>query len=196
MLVSLQLAAPALYPQDGAAQLMEEVFDAAFQGQWLPIQQAIEKGYQPDQADPGGRTALMLAAFNGHTQVVARLIAAGANPNATDQGGSTALMFASSGPFVETVEVLLQSGAQINTVDGNEHFSALMWAAAEGQFQVVKVLLKHNADTSLQDIDGDTAESFARKAGHTAVADLIRETSASLAPAAPEEDPKGNHTEG
>jgi ankyrin repeat protein len=85
-------------------------------------------------------------------------------------------MFAASAPGgAETVQLLLDSGAQINMVDNNEHYSALMWAATEGQTESVKLLLKHKADTTLQDIDGDTAESFAAKAGHTAVAKILQD---------------------
>ena len=73
------------------------------------------------------------------------------------------------------MELLLERKADPNIVDNQEHFSALMHAAAEGYIEVVKILLDHGADATLKDIDGDTAESFARKNGHTGVADLLNE---------------------
>lgn len=116
----------------------------------------------------------MYAAFNGKTRVVKILIDAGADVNARDRTGSTTLMFAASGPFPDTVALLLDRGAQINAIDGNEHFTPLMWAAAEGQAEVVALLLKRGADATLQDVDGDTAESFAAQKGHTAIIKIIQ----------------------
>jgi ankyrin repeat protein len=49
-----------------------------------------------------------------------------------------------------------------------------MFAAAEGHIDVVRILLEYNADPSLEDIDGDTAETFARQNGHSEVADLLK----------------------
>lgn len=156
------------------APTLSEVVPAALEGNQQLVRQALNQYFDPNELDPEGRTAIMYAAFNGHTDVVANLIASGADVNVQDTSGSTALMFASSGPSTETVALLLEKGAKINTVDNIEHFSALMWAAAEGQMDNVKLLLKHNADTTLQDIDGDTAETFAAKAGHAAVAEVLK----------------------
>lgn len=153
---------------------MQEIIPAALEGNSTVIEQALYLGFDPNQLDPEGRTVLMYAAFNGHKEVVEKLIQYNADVNIQDTSGSTALMFAASGPSTETVALLLEKGAKINTVDNIEHFSALMWAAAEGQMDNVKLLLKHNADTTLQDIDGDTAETFAAKAGHAAVAEVLK----------------------
>ena len=57
---------------------------------------------------------------------------------------------------------------------GYSTWSALR-AAAEGQTEVVWLLLSHGADPSLKDADGDTAESFAREKAHTAVLELLRD---------------------
>jgi ankyrin repeat protein len=152
----------------------QEIIEAALGGNLTVVEKALAQGYKVDTPDEQGRTALMYAAFNGQTNVVERLIAAGANVNAQDKPGSTALMFAASGPFASTVQLLLDHGAKINTVDNKEHWSALMWAAAEGQAEVVELLLKSGADPSLKEVDGDTAESFAAKNGHTAVVKILQ----------------------
>ena len=83
-------------------------------------------------------------------------------------------MFASSGPFPETVTLLLQNKAEPNLADGEEHYTTLMYAAAEGHFEVVKALLDNGADPTLKDIDGDDAVTFALNNGHKEVADLIQ----------------------
>lgn len=49
-----------------------------------------------------------------------------------------------------------------------------MHAAAEGQLEVVRVLLEYGADPSLKDVDGDNAYIFALRNGHTAVAELLK----------------------
>ena len=155
----------------------QEVIEAALYGKIATVETALKQGFKPDSLDPDSRTVLMYAAFNGQTAIAQKLIDAGADVNLQDSIGTSALMFAASAPAgTETVQLLLDSGAQINMVDNNEHFSALMWAAAEGQVENIKLLLKNKADTTLMDIDGDTAESFAAKAGHTAVAEILKAT--------------------
>ena len=133
------------------------------------------KGFDVNQPNPDRQSLLMLAGFNGHTELCRLLIKTGAEVDARDYKGSTALIFASTGPFAETVRLFLEAGADPNAVDRNEHYTALMHAAAEGHLEVVKVLLEHGADKSPKDVDGDTAETFARQNRHFSVADYIRD---------------------
>ena len=93
--------------------------------------------------------------------------------NHLDATDRSALMYASTGPYADTVKVLLEAGAKVNLIDNQEGFTALMFAAAEGQSEIVTLLLDASADPSLADVDGDTASSFAAKNGHTAVVELI-----------------------
>jgi ankyrin repeat protein len=157
----------------------QEVMEAALYGKTETIRKALAQGYEVNSIDPQKRTALMYAAFNGQTDIVKQLIEAGADVNAQDGTGTSALMFAASAPGgTVTVQLLLDSGARINMTDNNEHFTALMWAAAEGQAESVRLLLKYKADTTLEDIDGDTAESFAAKKGFTEIVQILQQTSA------------------
>jgi ankyrin repeat protein len=71
--------------------------------------------------------------------------------------------------------LLLDRGADPNTRGTLEGFTALMTAAAEGQLDVVRLLLSRGADPSVKDEDGDTAMSFALEKGHPEVAELLRE---------------------
>jgi ankyrin repeat protein len=86
----------------------------------------------------------------------------------------TALMYGSTGPFPETVKLLLEHGADPNLVDSNEHFSALMHAAAEGNLEVVKLLIAAGANPSLKDVDGDDAAVFAVQRGQTEVVEYLK----------------------
>lgn len=88
-------------------------------------------------------------------------------------------MFASTGPFVETVELLLDHGANANAVDlGGESWTALMFAAGEGQTAVVRALLAAGADPTLVDADGDAAVEHARAGGHAETAKLLESAGA------------------
>jgi len=151
------------------------VYDAALQGNIRTVQSFLDKGFDVNQSNRDQQSLLMLAGFNGHTELCRLLLEKGAEVDARDFNDRTALMFASTGPFAETVRLLLESGADPKAVDRGEHFTALMHAAAEGQMEVVQVLLEHGADKTVKDVDGDTAESFARQKGHLSVADYLRD---------------------
>jgi ankyrin repeat protein len=151
--------------------------EAALNGQAEAVDSLLEQGIDVNALDQDGRTALMYAAFNGYEGIVTSLVAHDAGINIKDNYGRTPLMFAATGPFPGTVRMLLDHKAEIDAVDAEEHFTALMYAAAEGQLEVVEILLEYGADAALRDVDGDTAETFARNNGHTEVADVISEAS-------------------
>jgi len=151
--------------------------DAAYNGNFEKVKYALDHGIKADVVDKDGQNALMFAAFNGHTKIATLLIDKNVPLNAKANTGRTALMYASSGPFPQTVQLLIDNKAEIDMVDNVEHFTALMFAASEGQIEVVKILLKVGADEKLKDIDGDNAEAFARQNGHLAVADYIKNNS-------------------
>ena len=156
---------------------MQAFFDAALNGDIQTVESELSAGVDVNATSLNGQnqTALMLAAFNGHRNLVEILIARGGKVNHLDVTHRTALMYCCSGPFPETAQLLLDHGADVNIIDNNEKWSALMFAAAEGQVENVKILLKYGADWKLTDIDGDTAASFAAKNGHQQVAQIIEE---------------------
>jgi len=146
----------------------------ALDGDFENVKKMVAAGVPVDSANDDKTTPLMWSAFNGHTRIVAFLLENGASIDMKDANGRTALLYASSGPFPEIVELLLQKNADIDIQGTAEGFTALMMAAAEGQADVVRVLLAHGASTALTDKDGDTAEKFARDNGHTQVVKLLK----------------------
>jgi ankyrin repeat protein len=149
------------------------IHDAALNGRSKEVETLLKSGTDPDTTDNMGRTPLMYAAFNGHIEIVGMLIRKGADVNRPDKNGMTALMMASSGPFPLAAKMLLDQGADPNMVENGEHFTALMYAAAEGQAEVVKILFLYKADPEMKDVDGDDALTFARNNGHKAVVELL-----------------------
>jgi len=153
---------------------LQELTLAALNGKEKPITTALKQGFSVNKQDAQKRTLLMYAAFNGHTNIIQILLTAGANVNTTDESGSTALMFAASGKNLPAVKLLVKKGAKVNAIDTNEHWTPLMWAAAEGQTEIVSYLLKKGANPALKDVDGDTAESFATSKKHPEVVQVIQ----------------------
>lgn len=147
--------------------------DAALNGNEAIVKQLVEAGINVNAADQENRTALMYASFNGHTEIVQFLIDSGAEIGLRDAAGRTALLYASTGPFPKTVRLLLENNADPNIVEATESFTPLMHAAAEGQMEVVKILLEYGADLTKKDVDGESAYMFAVANGHTAVAQIL-----------------------
>ncbi len=153
----------------------EQLREAAYEGDWTKVKELLEQDINEDAVDADGQTALMFAAFNGHSEILLDLLKSGAVVDQRDLMGRTALLYGSTGPFPEAVKILLDKGADPNAVDSDEHFTPLMHAAAEGNLEVVKVLMSHGADQILKDIDGDDAASFAQQAGHTSVVEFLKQ---------------------
>ena len=150
------------------------IHEAALNGQSGQVTALLEAGIDSNLKDPEGRTPLMYASFNGHAEVIKGLVKKGADINLQDNYGRSALMMASSGPYPVAVKLLLDHGADPNLIDKEEHFTALMYAAAEGQLDVIKLLLAHGADPGMKDVDGDNALTFAANNRHPEVVSLLK----------------------
>ncbi len=158
----------------GLPNISEDAFlQAALDGDASIVKRGIRQGIRVDFTAEDKRTALMLAAFNGHTSIVKHLLEHNATVDLRDSIQRTALMYAATGSSVETVQLLVDAGANVNAADAEESWTPLMMAAAEGQTQIVAVLLKHGANAASKDVDGETALQFAASKGHQAVVELL-----------------------
>ena len=149
---------------------------AAENGKLRVVEICLEDQLDVNGADANGFTPLARAAYNGHEAIVKLLIKNNATVDSKDRIGMTPLIHAASCPAPsapKTVKVLLDAGADIEAAGGREQWTALMMAAAEGNLDVVKLLVEEGAKKETVDADGDTAASFATENGHTEVVKFL-----------------------
>lgn len=92
--------------------------------------------------------------------------------------GATALQLACFAGHTDTVRMLVdQLKADINQRDEYD-WTALHYAAVEGQFGIVELLLAHDVDVTVRDRDGVTAAYRAHASGHRDVVSLIQSVAA------------------
>ena len=96
----------------------------------------------------GGLTPLLFAARDGDLESVKMLVTAGANLNATTGIGETALMLAAHNDHTEAALYLLDKGADPNIVEAGH--TALHFAVARKNMDLVKALIAHKADVNIR----------------------------------------------
>jgi ankyrin repeat protein len=156
-----------------------------------------------------GDTALMMAARTGKTEAVERLLARGADIDTAERwGGTTALMWAISEHHPRVVAALLRHGARVDlaskaiskrgrggaegtepvdfdpsakpTSYANGGFTALHFAAREGEVEAVRQLVATGADIDARAADGKSALALAIYNGHYDAAELLIEAGADV----------------
>lgn len=73
------------------------------------------------------------------------------------------------------VRLLIELGAEVNHTEREGEWTPMMVAAANGDFDTVKLLLEMEAGTDHRDSKERDALSLAEASGHQHVADFIRE---------------------
>jgi ankyrin repeat protein len=97
-----------------------------------------------------GSTPLYEAALEGNTAIIKTLLKAKADPNVANEGGMTALMIVARTPNVEAAQALIKAGANVNAVEPSRGQTALIFAAAQSQPEIVRVLMKAKADPEIR----------------------------------------------
>jgi uncharacterized protein len=133
---------------DGTTALMI----AAHYGDAALVQLLLGAGAKADARNDYGATALSEAAMQGSDDVLAALLKGGADPNERNAEGETALMLAARTGLVDAARVLVDGGAAIDNKEEWGGQTALMWAAAQSQAEMVGFLLEHGADPNARGV--------------------------------------------
>ena len=118
---------------------------AAYNGDAELAERLIAAGADLDVKNEFGASALSEAAIGGYTAVIAALLARGAEPNLANPEGETPLMAVARTGNVEAAKLLLDAGADANAIELWGQQSALMWAAAQRQPAMMKLLIARGA---------------------------------------------------
>jgi hypothetical protein len=89
----------------------ERLLNAAWDGDELLVDQALDDGASIQARSVDGSSALNYAAWGGHAALVERLIALGIDVNSGDHNGITPLMYAASNDHDQVAQILLKHGA-------------------------------------------------------------------------------------
>ena len=110
------------------------------------VARLIKAGADVNAANDYGSTPLGEAAVTGNAAVIKRLLDAGANAGAPGKDGETPLMVLARGGNVEGARLLIEHGADVNAAEAWRGQTALIWAAAQKQPDMIRLLLKHKAN--------------------------------------------------
>jgi ankyrin repeat protein len=106
----------------------------------------IAAGADVNAKNDYGATPMSEAAVVGNPQVIRKLLDKHADVESPNGDGQTALMIVARTSNLEAAKLLLSRRANVNAVEQWRGQTPLMWAAAEAQPAMVKLLIQHGAD--------------------------------------------------
>ncbi|HWL61475.1 MAG TPA: ankyrin repeat domain-containing protein [Steroidobacteraceae bacterium] len=129
-----------------------------------------------------GQDALMIAVRSGRTPVVAALIAAHAGLNHLTPPGPEPTIRAPGAGGGSTGEGMVRSGVppEGQRLAGTGKFTALLYAARDGQLEAAKLLVQAGADHELADYNGITPLLMAVSNDHHDIARLLIQAGANV----------------
>ncbi len=136
------------------------------------IPKFLNAGFNPEQTDRTGYTALMNAVTENALNSVVCLLENKVQVNRVNRYGKSALMMAVINGNTQIAQALLEFGANINQQSSTGE-TPLMLAIIANNLDMVKLLLRHNADTNIVSKDEFTAMSLARKTGNKYIEESI-----------------------
>jgi ankyrin repeat protein len=160
--------------------------DALSMGKYAMASLILNHGANPLANSDGGTTALhelargqVLAgapeSMQEQIKIAEFLLAKGVKLDAPGPQGSRALAMAAISKKFELAEFFIQRGADVN-MQNNKRKTALHFASgANGNVDMVKLLLSHGANPLLLDAGGLSALDVARRAGRSDIAQAIED---------------------
>src|ERR1700730_2382712 len=122
------------------------VMYAAANGDLELVRALLKAGANVKLKNQFGTSALTEAAIIGSAPIIDALLKAGADPNFKTPNGETPLMAAARSGKVDAAKTLLDGGADINAKETWGGQSAIMWASAQSQADMVKFLASKDAN--------------------------------------------------
>ncbi len=107
-----------------------------------------------EKEDTYKRTPLMLAATFGHLEIMKYLVENGANLQTRNTYGQTLLMLSLQFGYLDCMQYLIDLGVPIDDVD-HEGNTALHIAIKKRNGNIIKLLLKNNADINKRNLKND-----------------------------------------
>jgi len=92
-----------------------------------------------------GSTPMQEAALTGNAEIIKMLLTAGADVESANAEGQTALMVVARTGNVAAAKALLIAGAKVNATESFGGQSPLMWAAAQCQPAMIRMLIEYGA---------------------------------------------------
>jgi uncharacterized protein len=128
---------------------------AAHRGDAATVARLIREGADVSLANRYGASPMSEAATMGNAAILELLLDAGANVNSPNPEGETALMEVARTGRVDAAKLLLRRGASVDARESWGGQTALMWAAAQRQPAMVKLLIAHHADVNARAVVRD-----------------------------------------
>ena len=125
---------------------------AVYQNDSELVARLIKAGANVNAMNEYGSTPLAEAADTGNLPIIELLLKGGADPESPNADGQTALMVIARTTNLAAAEALLKKKANVNAVEKWHGQTALMWATAEKQPEMVKLLIKHGADVNARSL--------------------------------------------
>jgi uncharacterized protein len=149
---ALRLLADGANPNATTADGATAIMYAAANNDLDLVRALIKAGANVKLQNRFGSSALTEAAIIGSDPIIDALLKAGADANTRNPEGETALMAVARSGNLEAAKLLLDAGADINAKETWGEQSALMWAAAQSQADMVKFLASRGADVNARGI--------------------------------------------
>ena len=156
-----------------------DVFEASTLGQTHRVRELIASAPElVDAYSPDGFHPLGFACFFGRRELVEILLECGADLEAPARNPMQVRPIHSAAAHADPdlalvlVRTLLEAGASPNVVQQGG-FTPLHEAAFRGRAELVRELLRHRADVTACNADGETPGDLARQNGHQEVATLL-----------------------
>ena len=141
LLLTLALAADVVDASGSTPLLL-----AASSNDVAQVKQLLKAGANPNVRNKLDATPLSEAAFHSNSEIIEALLDAGADPNTPGADGQTPLMLVARGTNVGAAEMLLKKGANPRARESQRQQTALMWAAANSQGPMTRLLVEVGAD--------------------------------------------------